>query len=100
MNVKDLEPLLVHAEGSGGDVVRADHVPLDSPAIHQFTDQFHVYPGSFRCSRDQSPCEGTDDDEALERRTWDGAWRHLPPSGVSCLLGIVVVQLVRGFSTS
>jgi hypothetical protein len=55
VDVKDLEPLLVHAEGSSGEVDRAGHVPRDSPAIPQFTDHFHVYPGSFRCSRDQSP---------------------------------------------
>jgi len=66
VDVKDLEPLLVHAKGSGGDAgtalsdsfalaCRQQHIPLDSPAIPQFTDDFNVYPGSFRCSRDQSP---------------------------------------------
>jgi hypothetical protein len=29
--------------------------PLDLPAIPQCTDHFHIYPGSFRHSRDQSP---------------------------------------------
>ena len=98
MDVKDLEPLLVHAEGSGGDVGRAGHVPLDSPAIPQFTDHFHVYPGSFRYSRDQSPCDKTDDDEALEHRTGTGL-AAAAAIGVLCQLGIVVVAVSQLHST-